>query len=164
MGNIEKELGASISKMLSSREVIPTGMASFTLLALRYTTLVPEVKAALAKKNLKFRLILETPDFPPSALLEFRDGRVYISHASPELCADKSRWDGKLTANSEVLTDYFTGRLTAVRPLLFGKIKATRMLRLTKLLWFVKLTQKHLSGNRPFIYAVLHALKSVKLK
>ena len=95
-------------------------------------------------------MVLETPDFPDSALLTFQNGTFTVTAIDQSNVNDKTKWDIKMTAPAPIFLDYFLNKIGAVRPFLLGKIKVDSfktLLILPKLLWFVKLSMKFYKKN-----------------
>lgn len=126
------------------------GMAAFMMLSTNYMKNDSNCKNAMEKNPISIKMILETPDFPNSSLLEFQNGTFTVSAVNEEFIKDRTKWDVKMTAPAPVFLDYFLDKIGAIRPLLFGKIKVDSFksfLKLSKMLWFVKLSMAFYKKN-----------------
>jgi hypothetical protein len=149
------------SNQRTKSELALTGMAGFLSLSIFYIKNTPRMQKLLKKKNITFRLIVEAPDFPNAALIIFSNQGVIVKAASTELVADKSQWDGKMTAPAKKFLGYYTGRIGAVSTLLMFKIHVGGifgMLNMLKLLWFVIECQHFFSKNYPLADGVFHKM------
>ena len=135
---------------------MPSGNAAFIQLCMIQLKNARFVKEQLKKNDVVFKLVLNVPEFKPAALLEFKNQTIYVSPISDQDVNDKSKWDAKMTTDGVTLFRYFLGELGTIKPLfpIIGKIKAAGMLKLIKLVWFVKITQQFYSENTSFARAV----------
>lgn len=134
------------------------GTAGFIFLALQYTKNNLKIKEDLKRKNLTIRLALESTDFYPAALLDFKEGTIFIEALSKEECQDKSKWDAKMISTAEGFLAYFMGYIGTIRPMLTGKISAIGLLKLTKLIWFIKANQWFFGPNRSYAKGVFYRM------
>lgn len=143
-----------------SLKTAPTrsGTAAFLFLAMQYIKASPRIRQKLAKKNLHLRLVLEATDLYPGALIVFNGPHIHTEPISKADCQDKRKWDCKMIAKAETFLDYFMGKLGAIRPMIFFKIKGVGMLKLTKLVWFIKENIMLFSPNRNFAQAVFYSI------
>jgi len=132
----------------------------FISLTTQYLKNAKEVRAALKKRDLVARLVVEATDASPAALLTIKNHDIFVDSLSAEDAKDKTKWDGKISGSAQMLFYYFTGDLGLIRPLLFGKLKATRLLNLLKMTFFVKLSQKVFKHNISFARAIWGKFKN----
>lgn len=127
------------------------GMATFMTLAINYIKTDRKAVEIVKKKNLSFKLVIESPDFPNPALMTFKNGDILVTPLDQKETAEgKRNWDIKLTAKAPVFLDFFLGRIGTIRPFLSGKIKASPLInfvKMLKLLWFIKVAVTYFKGN-----------------
>jgi len=139
-----------------------SGTAAFLFLAMQYVKASPIIRQKLAKKNHHLRLVLESTDLYPGALLVLNGSNIHTEAISKADCQDKSKWDCKMVAKAETFLAYFMGKLGAIRPLAFFKIKGVGMLKLTTLVWFIKENIKLFGTNVNFATAVFYSIFNQK--
>jgi hypothetical protein len=118
------------------------GMAGFLHAAISYVKNTSNLRKKLNKHNLNMKVALIAPDLPNGGLLIFSEKEVLVKPLAPSDWENASLWDVKIEGNAKIFFDYFMGRLGAVRPILFRKLKTTPFLpgafKLLNILWFVK--------------------------
>ncbi len=140
-----------------------SGTAGFLHAALFYVRNMPVIRKGLEKRNLDFKLALDEPGFRNAALMVFKDGDFRIVPLSDEDVDDSTKWDAKMSAPGRILFDFFLGEYPIIPTLVLGKVKVTPyfmgLLRLLKLLWFVKILRKIYNRNKSLSNAVYSKLK-----
>lgn len=142
-----------------------TGFAGFLILAQMYVRNTPAMQNSLKEHNVNLRLLLNAPDFPNPVLIYFHDHKIELISCSPEVSKIKSKWDARLTAPAEVFLEYFLGNMGIIRPLLLLKIKVDSlfsMLKLLKIIWFIKINIGFFQNNRTLARAVFWKMYHTK--
>ncbi|MBD3226754.1 MAG: aldehyde ferredoxin oxidoreductase [Candidatus Lokiarchaeota archaeon] len=127
------------------------GMAAFLHAAISYVKNTSIMRKKLEKNDLNLKLALIATDLPNAALIIFEDKQVAVKPLAEKDWENINKWDIKIEGDCQTFFDYFMGRLGAVRPILFRKLKTTPYLtgslKLLKVLWFVKTSVKLFTEN-----------------
>ncbi|MHA1897630.1 MAG: hypothetical protein ACTSU2_09575, partial [Promethearchaeota archaeon] len=141
----------------------PIGQAGFIYLSLFHFQRRKIIRDNLKKRNLVFKLILRSNDFAPDVLLYFTpyEIKTYSMPTTPSGANEdihNFKYDAMMIADSETFVNYFIGRYGAIMPILTGKVKVKKMLKVMKLLWFIKEMHKYFKDNLPYAMGVYKTL------
>lgn len=127
----------------------PKGWSGFLQEAVKFIRKDRKGKNALAKHDLNYKLVLDTPDWPNSALLVFKNKDVFVYPVDKDIIEDTSQWDTRMTLPAPVAVELFIGNLKPmINGLFHGKIKLKRPLQLRKVLWFVNFSIGFYKNNK----------------
>lgn len=146
-----------------------TGMAGFLQSAISYVKNTTIIRKDLEKKKkLEIKVGLIAPDLPNGALLVFKNKQVHVEPLPEEDWENQNRWDAKIEGGAQVFFDYFMGRLGAVRPVLFRKLKTTPFpggaFKLLKILSFIKKCVKIFTRNLSLSEAMFYKFYNYGIK
>lgn len=136
--------------MNAMQHILPLkGWSGFLKEAVKFIQNDKTGKIEIAKHNLQYRLILDTPDWPFSALLVFKDKTIKVFAVSESIMNDLENWDAKLTLPAPVALELFIGNFKpTIRSLFHGEVKIKKLLKLRKVLWFIKFSIQFYKNNR----------------
>ncbi len=129
---------------------------AFIQMTVRYLKYSREVRRELQERNVNVRFVVEAIDHMPGAMLTFKDKDITVTQLSKEDAQDKTKWDGKISGKGDIIFFYFLGDYGRVRPLLSGKLKPTRLIKLLKMDFFVRLAIAFFNENRSFAKAIYY--------